>query len=62
MRYPPGTRVSWTSYGTRYEGTVLDQRSRGIVWVLADGKQVAKWLHVDSVTHLYYTPEAGFML
>lgn len=62
MRYQPGTRVAYTCWGERREGTVLEQRSRAIVWVVSDVSGKPTWLHVDSVTHLYYTPEEGFML
>jgi hypothetical protein len=47
-RLTPGTRVSATIYGVPREGTVLEQRSEGIVWVRWDGSPRKTWQHRDS--------------
>jgi hypothetical protein len=49
-RLAPGTRVRATIYGTEREGTVLEQRSAGIVWVRWDGSTRQAWTHRDSLT------------
>jgi hypothetical protein len=49
-RLTPGTRVSATIYGVPREGTVLEQRSEGIVWVRWDGSPRKTWQHRDSLT------------
>jgi hypothetical protein len=49
-RLAPGTRVRATIYGTEREGTVLEQRSAGIVWVKWDGSARQAWAHRDSLT------------
>ena len=54
-RFIPGQRVTATLYGQQRTGTVIEQRSAGIVWVVWDGrpgKLAGKptWCHAESLT------------
>jgi hypothetical protein len=49
-RLAPGTRVTATVYGVKRHGTVIEQRSAGVVWVRWDGSPRQTWMHRDSLT------------
>ena len=46
----PGTRVAATVHGVARKGTVIEQRSGGIVWVRWDGSARKAWMHRESLT------------
>lgn len=44
-----GQRVTATLWGQKRTGTVTEQRSKGIVWVLWDGSNRPSWCHAQTL-------------